>query len=80
MHLAAVANDETLETEVRLDTAKAAAPYVHAKLKPIVADADELVEPEARIARARLEAQADALDANPGLGERACPSQGTGAP
>jgi hypothetical protein len=70
MHLATVANDEAMAPEVRLDAAKAAAPYVHAKIKPVVADADELVDLEARIARARLEAQAEVLEEKPGLADR----------
>lgn len=70
MHLATVANDEAIAPEIRLDAAKAAAPYVHAKFKPVVADADELVSLEARIARARLEAQAEVLDEKPGLADR----------
>lgn len=67
MHLAAVANDETLDHEIRLDAAKAAAPYCHAKLRPVVADADELVELEGRLHAARLHAAADALAERPGL-------------
>lgn len=70
MHLATVANDEAMAPEIRLDAAKAAAPYVHAKFKPVVADADELVSLEARIARARLEAQAEVMDEKPGLADR----------
>lgn len=69
-HLAAVANDDSLDIEIRLDAAKAAAPYVHARLKPVVANADELVELEARLVRARIEAQADVLDDRPGLADR----------
>lgn len=66
-HLAAVANDETLDHEIRLDAAKAAAPYCHAKLRPVVADADELVELEGRLHAARMHAAADALAERPGL-------------
>lgn len=69
-HFAAVANDETLDADIRLDAAKAAAPFIHAKLKPVVADVDELIEIEARIAAARLQAQADTLEARPGLADR----------
>ncbi|MCL4767750.1 MAG: hypothetical protein KJZ80_16100 [Hyphomicrobiaceae bacterium] len=69
-HMAAVANDETLDVEIRLDAAKSAAPYVHAKLKAVVADPDSLIELEFRIARARLEAQAKTLDENPCLADR----------
>lgn len=70
MHLAAVANDETLDHEIRLDAAKAAAPYCHAKLRPVVADADELVELEGRIAAARASATVKELASFDGLAER----------
>lgn len=69
-HFATVANDETLEPEIRLDAAKAAAPFIHAKLKQVVADMDEVVELEARIAAARLQAQADVVAESPGLADR----------
>ena len=70
MHLAAVANDETLDHEIRLDAAKAAAPYCHAKLRPVVADADELVELEGRIAEARARATVKEIAGFDGLAER----------
>ena len=45
-------------------------PYMAPKFRPVVADPDALVSLEARIARARLEAQAKTLDENPGLADR----------
>lgn len=70
LHLASVANDETLDPEIRLDAAKAAAPYCHAKLRPVVADADELVELEGRIAAARAKATVKEITGFDGLAER----------
>lgn len=67
MHLAEVANDETLDREIRLDAAKAAAPYVHPKPKGVELDPDALVDLESRIHAARLHAAADALAERPGL-------------
>lgn len=57
-HLARVANDEKLDQEIRLDAAKAAAPYVHPKPRTIELDPDALVELEERIAGARADALA----------------------
>lgn len=57
-HLARVANDENLDQEIRLDAAKAAAPYVHPKPRTIELDPDALVELEERIAGARADALA----------------------
>ncbi|MFB9950035.1 hypothetical protein ACFFP0_14325 [Rhizobium puerariae] len=70
MHFATVANDESLPADVRLDAAKAAAQYLHARPKPVEMEPDALVELEGRVARARLEAQAEVLDANPSLSDR----------
>src|SRR5690606_13683850 len=70
LHLASVANDETLDPEIRLDAAKAAAPYCHAKLRPVVADADELVELEGRIAAVRAKATVKEITGFGGLAER----------
>ncbi|MCA0433046.1 MAG: hypothetical protein LCH46_07250 [Proteobacteria bacterium] len=53
-HFAYVANDETLADEIRLDAAKAAAPYLHARLKQIDADPAALVKLEEQLARARM--------------------------
>lgn len=43
MHFARVANDPNITEEMRLDAAKAAAPYMHAKAKPMEMFPDELV-------------------------------------
>lgn len=70
LHLATVANDETLEIEVRLDAAKAAAPYFHAKLKSLdPRDPDAVLAFEERLAeiRSRVVAREMSLD---GLGDR----------
>lgn len=56
LHFAAVANDPTLDPEIRLDAARAAAPYLHARPKAVVIDEDALVELEGRIAAARAKA------------------------
>lgn len=66
-HFAHVANDKNLPADIRLDAAKAAAPYVHAKLKGMDGDPDAIVELEGRIHAARLHAAADALAARPGI-------------
>jgi len=70
LHLASVANDETLDPEIRLDAAKAAMPYCHAKLRPVVADADELVALEARIAEARAKATVKEITSLDDLADR----------
>lgn len=71
IHMARVANDSNLPEDVRLDAAKAAAPYFHPKLRPVEANPDELVTLEARIAAARLQAQADILKQDDGaLGDQ----------
>lgn len=70
LHFATVANDESLPADIRLDAAKAAAQYLHARPKPVEMEPDALVELESRVARARLEAQADALDDRPGFADR----------
>lgn len=69
LHLAAVANDETLDVMIRLDAAKAAAPYLHSRPKPVELDPDGLVELERRLLFAKVEAAAEALE-SPGLAER----------
>lgn len=73
MHLATVANNEELPVDVRLDAAKAAAPFVHAKAKAAVLDQEELIALERRIARVRLEEASKAVKDNPmlaGLADR----------
>jgi hypothetical protein len=69
-HFAEVANNAELAVEIRLDAAKAAAPYVHPRPKGIELDADAVVELEGRIAAARLMATAQAMEDNPGLADR----------
>jgi hypothetical protein len=70
MHLAMVANDESLDASIRLDAAKAALPYFHAKLKQTVFDPDEVVELEARIAEVRARATVKEIKGLNGLAER----------
>ena len=67
MHIAAVANDETLSPEIRLDAAKAAAPYVYTRFKPIEIDPEAAVEFAERIAKVQAKVVVNELD---GLGER----------
>lgn len=70
-HFAEVANNKELDEEIRLDAAKAAAPYVHPKPKGVELDPDALVELEGRIAEARAKAMAkEGLDPAFGLGDR----------
>lgn len=66
-HFAEVANDKELDAEIRLDAAKAAAPYIHPKPKGVELDPDALVDLEGRIAAARLTAQAQVMKEHPGL-------------
>lgn len=70
MYFAEVANDETLDPEIRLDASKAAAPYIHPRLKPIEINPEALVDLERDIAAARLEGAGKALNNNPGLADR----------
>lgn len=67
MHMAAVANDKSLPVDVRLDAAKSAAPFIHAKAKPVELDPDGLVELEGRIHRARLGAAVELARQDPHL-------------
>lgn len=67
LHLAAVANDETLDPVIRLDAAKAAAPYLHSRPKPVELDPDGLVELEKRLLQAKIDAAAQAAVTHPGL-------------
>ena len=71
LHFAAVANDETLSVEIRLDAAKAAAPYLHPRAKPIELDPDAAVDLEKRIAEVRARAVAkEGINPLSGLGDR----------
>ena len=70
LHLAAVANDETMPPEVRLDAAKAAAPYLHSRPKPVELDPDALVDLERRLISAKIEAAAKTVKENEGLADR----------
>ncbi len=67
LHLAAVANDERLDPVIRLDAAKAAAPYLHARPKPVELDIDAVVELETRLIDAKINAAAKASVTHPGL-------------
>jgi hypothetical protein len=69
LHLATVANDESLPVEIRLDAAKAAAPYLHSRPKPVEMEPDALVELERRLIAAKVEAAVATLY-QPGLAER----------
>lgn len=70
LHFAAVANDESLSPEIRLDAAKAAAPYLHPKPKSIEFEPDAAVELEKRLAAGRTEAAAQPNADHIGLAER----------
>jgi hypothetical protein len=71
LHFASVANDETLPPELRLDAAKAAAPFMHPRPKQIDLDPNAVVELERRTAEARASAIAkQGLDPYIGLGDR----------
>jgi hypothetical protein len=69
LHLAAVANDETLPPEIRMEAAKAAAPYLHSRPKPVEMEPDALVDLERRLISAKIEAAAKTLD-NTSLADR----------
>lgn len=69
LHMAQVANDPDLPAEVRLDAAKAAAPYVHAKSKAMELDPDAYVELQRAVMQAKIEATADTIG-RPGIAER----------
>lgn len=58
------------DVALKKDCHAALLPYYVPKFRPVVADPDALVDLEARIARARLEAQAEVLDEKPGLADR----------
>lgn len=64
---AEVANDTSLAPEIRLDAAKCAAPYVHARLKMTEADPDALLQLEEGIAEIRARHNARALKDTLGL-------------
>lgn len=71
LQFAAVANDESLPTEIRLDAAKAAAPFMHPRPKPFELDPEALIELEGRIAEVRAKAIAvQGVDPLAGLAER----------
>ena len=69
-HFAAVANDETLDPMIRLDAAKAAAPFIHPRPKSVELDPDALVELERRLVRVKLEATAQLMTERPDIAER----------
>ena len=71
LHFAVVANDESMPAELRLDAAKAAAPYIHPRPKPTEHDPEALVELEKRVAEARARAVAkEGINPLSGLGAR----------
>src|SRR3569833_4172370 len=53
LHFAEVANDQSLPTEVRLEAARAAAPYFHPKPKPVEFFVDAAVDLEQKLASVR---------------------------
>ena len=69
-HFATVANDETLDPSIRLDAAKAAAPFIHPRPKPVELDPAALVDLERQLVQVRLTAQDQILHNKPGLSER----------
>lgn len=69
-HFATVANDETLEPSIRLDAAKAAAPFIHPRPKPVELDPAALVDLERQLVQVRLTAQDQILHSKPGLADR----------
>lgn len=70
LHFAAVANDESLSPEIRLDAAKAAAPYMHPKPKNIEFEPDAAVKVEERLAAERTKAATRPNEDHIGLAER----------
>lgn len=71
LHFAAVANDETQPADIRLDAAKAAAPYMHPRPKPVEQNAEALIELETRLAEIRSKAiTKEAMNPYYGLGDR----------
>lgn len=69
-HFATIANDETLDPSIRLDAAKAAAPFIHPRPKPVELDPAALVDLERQLVQVRLTAQDQILHSKPGLSER----------
>lgn len=69
-HFATVANDETLDPSIRLDAAKAAAPFIHPRPKPVELDPAALVDLERQLVQVRLTAQDQILHSKPGLADR----------
>lgn len=70
LHFATIANDETLDPSIRLEAAKAAAPFVHPRLKPVERDPAALVDLERKLAEARNTAKAKSENNLDGLAER----------
>jgi len=70
LHMAEVANNPDLPVDIRLDAARAAAPYFHARLKPQEADPDAVIELETRLAEIRARASARHEPGIPDLAER----------
>lgn len=71
MHFAAVANDESQPADIRLDAAKAAAPYMHPRPKPIEQNPEALIDLETRLAEIRSKAVTkEAMSPYYGLGDR----------
>jgi hypothetical protein len=68
MHLATVANDADLEVSVRLDAAKTAAPYFHAKPKPVEIYPEHYSETQGMAAKAK--SASNVSGACDGLAER----------
>lgn len=70
LHFATIANDETLDPAIRLDAAKAAAPFYHPRPKPVERDPAALVDLERKLAEARNPAKGKPDNFLDGLAER----------
>lgn len=70
LHFVTIANDETLDPSIRLDAAKAAAPFMHPRPKPVERDPSALVDLERKLAEARNTAKGKSENNLDGLAER----------
>jgi hypothetical protein len=70
LHFATIANDETLDPSIRLDAAKAAAPFYHPRPKPVERDPEALVDLEGKLAQVRNAAKGQSQNNLDGLAER----------
>jgi hypothetical protein len=70
LQFATVANDETLDPAIRLDAAKAAAPFYHPRPKPVERDPAALVDLQRQLAEVRNPAKGQSQNALDDLAER----------